>query len=103
MQLHDSEKVRYTDLHLLAALNTAVGEIRRVRPDIADIQVDIPNFPYVGNSINDGTRVPVDDMYYGPIISFVVGWAELIDDEFTVDGRANTLLTRFTQQLVAGG
>lgn len=101
--LQDQEKERYTDTHLLSSLNTAVSDMRRIRPDIVALQGVVPNYPFNTSHLNQGVRVPVDDMYYGPLISFVVGWTELADDEFTVDNRAATLLARFTNQLVAGG
>lgn len=101
--LHDVNKERYTDTHLLSCVNTAVGELKRIRPDIISLQGAISNYPYTMQNLGIGEKLPTDDMFYGPLISFVVGWAELIDDEFTVDNRAATLLARFTTQLTAGG
>jgi hypothetical protein len=38
--------------------------------------------------------------FYSPLVSFVVAWAEIVDDEFTNDGRAAALLANFKTELV---
>lgn len=101
--LQDTLKERYTDQHILAGLNVAVSEIKRIRPDIIDLQGSVPSFPYSAQQLGTQVQIPVEDMYFGPLISFTVGWAELADDEFAVDNRAATLLGRFTTQLMVGG
>jgi len=94
---------RYTDDHILTALNGGLGEVRRIRPDlfILSLTDDLP--VYVAADITAQTPLPIHDMFTMPLVSYVAGWIELADDEFTVDNRAVSLLTRFTQQLVMGG
>lgn len=101
--LQDADGDRYSDLRLVEALNLALSTMRRVRPDIPSLWKDIPGFPYTSLSLGQGIVLPVDAQYLEPLVFYVAGYAELADDEFTTDGRANTLLTRFTSQLAMGG
>lgn len=101
--LKDADKVRYPDDILAGALNVAITDMMRIRPDIVSLNGTITGFPYDGGSLSSGLALPVDDQFFGPLIAFVVGWVELVDDEFAVDNRAVTLLTRFQNQLVMGG
>ena len=92
---------RYTDPQLLQAINISLYEIRRIRPDA-----------FAGNFITGltplaalGDPVPVDDIFFPPMIDFVTGYAELRDDEFVdgaadaTGGRAVALLERFAAKL----
>jgi len=95
---------RYTDDHILTALNGGLGEVRRIRPDLFILTLDTDQLPtYVAADITAQTPLPIHDMYTMPLVAYISGWLELSDDEFTVDNRAVSLLTRFTQQLVMGG
>lgn len=94
---------RYDDATLVAALNSALLEARRLRPDLfrAYYGQGLPQFTTA--SLASSTALPINEMYMPPIASFMAGWVELTDDEFTVDGRAATLLQRFAAQLTVGG
>jgi len=100
--LQDLEKDRYSDQRLLDALNMAISSMQRVRPDITALWDVIPDYPYSANNIA-GTLLPVSQQFLEPLVAFVIGWVEVSDDEFATDNRANTLLTRFTAQLMIGG
>lgn len=101
--IQDQDKERYSDQQLLDGVNVALGEMKRIRPDILTLQATLSNFPYGPQQLNAGVSLPVDDMFIGPVVGFVSGWAELSDDEFTVDSRASQLLQRFQSQLLVGG
>jgi hypothetical protein len=74
-------------------VSTAVGEARRIRPDlfIATLRDDVP----VYTSTAMDAQVPMPDMFFLPVVNFVAGRAELRDDQFTTDGRAVTLIQLF--------
>jgi len=93
---------RYSDSDLIAYLNTAMPEARRKRPDLFVTYWggDSPSFTVA--DITAATDFPLDEMYYMPFVYFVVGMAELRDDEFAVDNRAVSLLNAFTGKLITG-
>jgi hypothetical protein len=101
--LQDDAKDRYSDDRLLNALNIAIASMQRVRPDIPELWSDIVRYPYSGADLGGTTLIPVHQQYMESLVAFVAGWAELADDEFTVDGRASVLMTRFTSQMMMGG
>lgn len=88
---------RYTDPTLLMALNLAMMDIRRVRPDILIAQTTTPNFSAV-----DTTTVSLDEMYRIAVLYFIVGFSQIKDDEETSDARAGAFLQRFSQILTVG-
>lgn len=100
LQDTDPQLYRYSTADLIAYLNTALLEAKKLRPDLF---VD-----YIGQetpSFTEGTLsgvFPIDDMYFSSIVFYVVGFAELRDDEFTVDARASTLMNQFVAKLRAG-
>lgn len=91
---------RYSDAELVIALNEAISEARRIRPDL-----------FIGR-LRDGlallsaaalgTALPIDDMMFAPVVNYVVGRAELRDDQYTADGRAVALLQLFQGALYGG-
>ncbi len=101
--LQDPLGDRYAEQRYVDALNMALAEMQRIRPDIPALFAADPGFPYALTDLDQGIQLPVDGKYLSPITAFVAGWIELADDEFTVDNRAATLLTRFGSQLTMGG
>lgn len=93
-----SSGYRYSTADLYAYLNTALLEMRRVRPDIFR--------SYIGQvtpSFQEGDEAepfPVSELFFSPVVFYVTGFAELRDDEFTVDARAITLMNQFVAKLV---
>lgn len=89
---------RYPDIDLIDAINVGLMEARRVRADLflplfeqqwldpATVVMDAP--------------VTLDPMYRSTLIYYVVGRAQLRDDESTTDQRAAALITKFTAQLL---
>ena len=91
------EPYRYEDSELILILNTAMTEVRRLRPDVfagAFISTTTPQFydpnePDPGDgSIPTTDPWPIDQMFIAPIIEYLAAYAELRDDEF-VDGAAS--------------
>jgi len=94
----DSQLYRYSDDDLVAYLNNALLEARRIRPDLfrAYINQSIPSF----TTADFASAFPVDEMFFPQFVFYVAGSAELRDDEFTVDARAATLLNQFVAKLL---
>lgn len=95
------EPYRYSDAELASIFTNACYEIKRLRPDayIGGYGVDLTIY-------TDGDlalEVPFPSTMFQPVVLFMAGFAELRDDEFTVDNRAGTLLRSFAGQLVAQG
>lgn len=113
---------RYTDAVLLNKLNRALQELGRLRPDaftdrfndetgdilVPEVVVDdaTPDSdPDVLDATEDAevalsSTIDWPMMFYPAVVAYVTGAAELIDDEFTDDGRAVTLMASFKQGVV---
>jgi hypothetical protein len=88
---------RYSDTSLLAALNLALQEGRRLRADLFVCRYgnDVPEYDEVS-----GEEVPVEKQFR---LAFVYGIAShvlLRDEEDVQDARATTFLERFHDMLV---
>lgn len=115
------EPYRYTDVALRAVLNRGLQELARLRPDAFYELFDRDDVIVPEVALTDSD--PVDDeddpqpeeletvavtddfilpmQFYAPLVYWVAGSAELVDDEFTVDGRAATLLAQFRNMVAA--
>lgn len=95
--LSPTQNYRYPDEQLLTYFNRALQEIRRLRPDlyIGRFGTGLPK--YTSDDLD--LVFPFSMMYYQPVIEYIAGFAELRDDEFTVDGRAGLLLNKFREHL----
>jgi hypothetical protein len=90
---------RYPDDDLVDALNIGILEARRLRADLFLPLFDIPYFTPTG-TINMAAPVSMDPMYRPALVYYMVGRAQLRDDEPTTDQRAAGLMTKFTAQLL---
>lgn len=88
---------RYPDLDLIEALNIGLMEARRVRADLFLPNFDVPVFA----PGQEASSVNFDPMYRSSLVYYVVGRAQLRDDEQTQDARAASLLTKFTAQMLS--
>jgi predicted GNAT superfamily acetyltransferase len=89
---------RYSDLELVNALNLGIMSARRMRPDLfLSTKNVVPQF--VVEDVLLGTAFAMDIQYRTPFVFFMVGYAQLRDEEDTQDVRAATLIGKFTQQL----
>ena len=89
---------RYSDAELLSALNMGVLTARRLRPDLFIGTSTLPYFTTVDTTVFD-----MDQQYRVSFVYFMVGHAQLRDEEDTQDSRASAFIGKFTQQLVGIG
>jgi hypothetical protein len=92
------EEYRYSNAELINALNLGIMTARRLRPDLFLEATTIPSF--TSSDIASSTAFAMDVQYRSPFLFFMVGWAQLRDEEDTQDARSTALISRFTQQLV---
>jgi len=91
---------RYPDDDLIDALNIGMLEARRLRADLFLPLFDIPWVDPADPTAAKAKAVTMDPMYRQSLVYYVVGRAQLRDDESTTDSRAAALLTKFTQQML---
>lgn len=88
---------RYSDEAIVRALNFAVTEMVRVRPDLFFVQLRTSITEYTASAPTD--PVDINLRYHQPVIYFIVGHVQLSDEEDVQDQRAVALITKFQQQL----
>ena len=98
LQDTDSQLYRYSDSELVAYLNNALLEARRIRPDLFRAYVGQPVPSFTASDFAE--LFPLDNMFFPQFVYYIAGTAELRDDEFTVDARAATLLNQFVAKLL---
>lgn len=101
---------RYSDATLMAGLNLAMGEVARVRPDIVvadrynvgtyEADQTVPFDELVFDSVVPSDTVPVPPQHRMALLFFIVGFAQLHDNEDVEDARAAALLNKFVSQLL---
>jgi hypothetical protein len=84
---------RYTDGQLARLVTEGLREARRVRPDLFADTLAQPMPQYTETTMDAQVLMP--EQYFGPLLNYVVGRAELRDDEFTTNGRAITMVTAY--------
>lgn len=99
--LHDTDPqlYRYSDAELLDYLNNAILETRRIRPDLFRAYLGQP-LPSYADGDDLSVAFPIDEMFFPQFVFYIAGFAELRDDEFTVDARAATLLNQFAAKML---
>jgi hypothetical protein len=90
---------RYPDDDLVDALNIDMMEVRRLRPDLL---LPLFQIPWIDSAatIDTTAKVMLDPMYRSSLVYYIVGRAQLRDDEPTVDQRAGALLQKFVGQML---
>lgn len=99
MLLQDTvEPYRYTDQSMLGIINECMLEARRVRPDLflGRLREDLDFVDTTGDDL------PLKQQFFGPMLNFLVGRAEMRDDEFANDKRAITLYSAFHASMTKG-
>ena len=87
---------RYLDDQLITGLNISLLEARRIRPDLFIwTPNEVPSY-----SVLDSTPIAIDPQYLSAVLYYIVGHAQLRDEEDTNDVRAATMLQSFTGQLL---
>jgi hypothetical protein len=102
---------RYPDVDLVEALNMAMFEASRLRPDLfldtkyqtnfVRVQPIGTNAPGLFSVANESAAVPLPPAYKMPFVYFMVGQAQLRDTEDTQDKRAGAFLEKFIAQLIS--
>lgn len=87
---------RYSEADLIRVLNSAVLEARRLRPDLFLPAYTLPEFSVAGDS-----TASIEAMYRPAFVYYMVGKAQLRDDEVDQDSRATVFLNKFVAQLTA--
>lgn len=94
---------RNDDSFYLKHVNRGLQELGRMRPDAFYELYDANslNVPVVVASgavdpqVLTTEEFQIDMMFYAPMLAYIIGMAEVQDDEFTDEGRASMLLTQF--------
>lgn len=89
---------RYTDTELCLNLSAAFLEVRRLRPDAVAsyFRTSLPSF----SAATPSASVPMDEQYRLALVYYIVGMAQLRDDEGTTDARATVFLNKFVSQFL---
>lgn len=94
---------RYSDATLLNILNRGLHDLSKIRPDLtytaySNNSLSVPEIvqstPGTGQVVWTDTW-PWEMWFYNRMVDYLVGVAEITDDEYTVDGRAALLLQQF--------
>lgn len=108
LQDTDATAYRYSDAVLLAMYNRGLQALARIRPDACydlydDNSLNVPEL--VTSAPGAGQTAWTDNFglemqFFNPLVHYVVGMAEITDDEYTQDGRAMMLLNQFTANII---
>ena len=104
LQDQDQDNYRYATTSIVAYLNDAVFEARRLRPDLFQYRFedDVPQVDENPATDYSTVDMPLPDQYFSACVDFCAGRVELRDDEFATDGRAMTFVNSFSQKLMGG-
>ena len=88
---------RTSDADVVDALNVGLREARHLRGDLFynDVLGPTPQASVAALT----TPIDIEDQFQLAFVTFVVGWVELRDDQYSNDGRAATLLGQLTREL----
>jgi hypothetical protein len=86
---------RYPDADLIEALNIAVLEARRLRPELF-----IGRFNALPQVVSPDQPLVMEPMYRPSFLYYMVGRVELRDSEDTKDSRASALMNKFVAQML---
>lgn len=108
LQDTDTDVQRYTDATLRNILNRGLQDLARMRPDsfYDSFLTNSLNVPEVVESGAGAGQVDWTDpvgfelQFYAPLVGYVTGVAEVVDDEYTTDSRAALLLAQFRNGVI---
>jgi len=90
---------RYTDKSMLTALNVALLEARRIKPELFVYDIDVSGQVHAFNAVDD-TYVDFEPQFRLALLHGMIGHALERDQEDYQDQRATAFLALFTQGLV---
>jgi hypothetical protein len=94
--LNDGDKNRYADSLLLKYANEALGEAKRIRPDLF-----LGSFKTALSSYALTDTSPLTLEYEAYIKDYIVARSNSQDDEYSIDGRASAFMQRFKTGLMS--
>lgn len=108
LQDTDTNLQRYTDETLIEILNRGLRDLGTMRPDVfydlfSGNSLNLPEIVESGagvDQINWTDVFTLEFQFYTPLVGYIVGIAEITDDEYSVDGRAALLLGQFRNQVI---
>jgi len=87
---------RYETDQLVAALNIALQDARRIRPDIFLPSFTVPTY----SSANMSAVVVFPEFYKSALLYFMAGFAHMRDEEETMDTRIASYMLAFRSELL---
>lgn len=93
------EPYRYPTTDLVASLNEACMEAKRLRPDLylRTLNLTMPSFNAEADAVTED-KIPSE--YRPAFIYYIVGKSQLEDAEENQDQRATVFLNKFTAQML---
>lgn len=100
---------RYADQELVDILNRGNQELYRLRPDAyydlwddtaQDFLVPLVTIDLITVPTSWLLPFPIPMMFYTPLVDWVVGILESVDDEFTEDSRSQAFMAEFKAMVV---
>lgn len=88
---------RYLDTELVSALNIALPETAKARPDLFMGQTSFPTYTVAGLT----TPVVMDPMYRTALLYYIMGHTQLRDDENVTDQRAEAFFNMARAKLLS--
>lgn len=88
---------RYADADLYGLFTSAMADTRRLRPDLFIATLLDPYADFAPD--DSGEAFPISEAYWTAIVNYLVGRAELRDDEANADSRAAALISAFKAAL----
>lgn len=103
LQDTDIDQRRYTNATLLNILNRGLQDLSKLRPDFTYVlysanSLEVPEIVESGagpGQLNWTETFALEMWFYNRLVEYVVGVAEITDDEYTQDGRAALMLQLF--------
>jgi hypothetical protein len=91
---------RYPDVDLVDAINIGLQEARRLRADLFIPQDFVVPYLDTSGTLDTTAQVPLDVMYRPALVFYIVGRAQIRDDEATTDARSSAFIQKFISQLL---
>lgn len=108
LQDTDSTSYRYSNTTLIAMYNRGLQALARIRPDACydlydNNSLNVPELVESGAGAGQADWTDafgLEMQFFNPLLHYVVGMAEITDDEYTEDGRAMMLLNQFKMNII---
>lgn len=94
LTLQDADKTRYPDTDLMVYANEAMRVFRKVRSDLYFLSLTTPITDYLV-----GDNFPFAAEYEYPVKRYVIAAAQFRDDEYSVNGKADSFYKKFEEDL----